>query len=485
MLFSIRNLPLSAISLLSFTNHTVGANTDKIPSIIPKTPAAVFQDSSSIDGQFVFAASVYQPNISSNATADLYLHMSAPSAYQWMGVGLGSSMSNALMWIAYPSENGTGMTLSVRLSHAHREPDSFDFFGCEQIWGDELPNANRVTKGDNGTMTLNAVCRGAPTWNDTDAVAPTLQNTTNNTFIYALGPHDGYGSHGGRKMRSDYEGASLNMHSYHGSFTMQIEQAVTNDSSAAGVPQPNGASGNTWMTENTSSPSGTKKDHNPLPAIHGFIMCLTFVIIFPSGALALHVLQRVLLHAVVQAIGFALVCIATVAGIVISTKYNWSRKLLSAHQIIGVLIFIALAAQMGLGILHHRIFEKQHQQQRQWPTIPVKIHKYLGPTTIVAGLINVPIGLVYAGNPLLCLPYLAVLAIIALIFIGIRWRRARRTRPQDAGTATVTGSKGPQHPRFGSYEQLHAPQAAYGKNGGYNVNEVPLGPYGSRRGEWA
>ncbi|KAK5130581.1 hypothetical protein LTR08_001900 [Meristemomyces frigidus] len=493
-------LTLLAISLLGFANYAVCMDSDQTPSAIPATPAAVFQDSGpSIDGQFVFALSAYQPNSTSNTTADLYLYMSAPSVYQWMGVGIGRSMGDAVMWIAYPSQNGTGLTLSVRLSHGQREPDfQAQAFGCEQIWGDDLADGNTVTNDVNGTMTLNAVCRGAAAWNSSAAVTPGLQNAidafiytvgaqnTNNNFIYAVGPRYGYGDRGSRKLRSDSPQAGLSMHGYHGSFTMQTEQAVTNDSNAAGIPQFNGANSSQWITENASSPSATKEDFvfDLVPAMHGVVMCLTFVIVFPLGALVLRVLQRVILHAVVQAVGFVLVCIATAGGIVLSTRYHWSIGLLTAHQVVGVLVFIALAAQLGLGIVHHRIFKNQKR-----PTIMGKIHKYLGPTTIVAGVINAPLGLFLADKSHLVVAYVGVLIAIALILIGISELRKRQ---QKATGAAPAGSEGYRYSQFGHEpdqgqkfdEHLGGPPA-YGKSQSYKNNDGPLRLYESQQSGWA
>lgn len=39
---------------------------------------------------------------------DLYFNMSAPSTYSWFAFGIGSQMRNSLMFIGYPSSNGSG-----------------------------------------------------------------------------------------------------------------------------------------------------------------------------------------------------------------------------------------------------------------------------------------------------------------------------------------------------------------------------------------
>lgn len=126
---------LLTLALLSLVACALGTDTETPPSIIPATPAAVFRDDShSFDGRFVFALSVYQDTNATSNPTDIYIHMSAPSSYQWMAVGVRSSMRYALMWIAYPSQDGTTTTLSTRIAGGHHEPDHLDDdWGCEQI----------------------------------------------------------------------------------------------------------------------------------------------------------------------------------------------------------------------------------------------------------------------------------------------------------------------------------------------------------------
>ena len=248
---SVIRIVVLLISILGWTGHTLAIATDDNAA---SNATAVFQDSSSaVDGQFVFAINYYQPNNSTlDSPADLYIHMSAPSSYQWMAVGLGNSMIYTVVWIAYPNRNGTGTTLSTRLALGHEEPAYAD----REDWGCTQLDAGAVA---NGTMTLDAVCRGIATWNGTNAYAPALQDGANNTFIYALGPRNGVGNHGGSgPLRSDDADAALDMHGYHGTFTMQH---LANSSDAAGVPKPNGADGATWITAGASpSPTVTTKD---------------------------------------------------------------------------------------------------------------------------------------------------------------------------------------------------------------------------------
>jgi hypothetical protein len=42
------------------------------------------------------------------SNGDIHFNMSAPTTYSWLGFGIGGQMRNSLMFIGYPSSNGTG-----------------------------------------------------------------------------------------------------------------------------------------------------------------------------------------------------------------------------------------------------------------------------------------------------------------------------------------------------------------------------------------
>lgn len=134
------------------------------------------------------------------------------------------------------------------------------------------------------------------------------------------------------------------------------------------------------------------EDHDPGSRIHGVVMCVVFVIIFPVGALLLRV-WNVRAHLIIQLIGWVLFCMAFAGGIVASKKYNKSRNFASGHQVLGILLFIALLSQWVLGWMNHRTFQKMGHG-----TIMGKIHLYLGPVVIFLGWINGAIGFRFASK---------------------------------------------------------------------------------------
>lgn len=432
------------------------------------------------DAQFVFALNIDQEK------SDLYLHMSAPDGNDWMAVGIGSQMKDSLIFVAYPADKGgKNITLSPRIARGHSEPSYTKEVECSLVTT-TTGNSNLTNGIDgNGNMVVNAVCHNATKW----STGSLDTNSPAQDFIFAVGP----GTPGGAALHSTDLSAGLRRHEAYGTFRLDLTKATASQSSSAGIPQPND-SNNTWKLSNAMD-GQAKADNDPAPAIHGFIMCVAFVIIFPLGTLVLRVMHRVIGHAIVQGVALFLVCCATAGGCVVSTQYNRSRNFASAHQVIGILLLLALISQLGLGILHHRIFKKT-----QAPTVLGKIHLYLGPGIMLFGIINAPIGFVFAGNPHLCLPYFIILLLVIIVYITIRFgariccRGRRKLQQQRNGVGAMPaggnggGAEGYQYPQFGPgpgqgqgepYMQAPPP---YGRQTSYGASseDVPLRPYESQ-----
>ncbi|KAF2764436.1 CBD9-like protein, partial [Teratosphaeria nubilosa] len=396
---------LLAISVLTLALRTTAASISNASAVF------VYNDEQSNE-QFVFAYAV------DSTGNDIYIHMSAPAGNAWMAVGAGSSMKDTLMLIAYASKNGTGMTLSPRIATGHSEPSYTDKVSCVLVYADDLENGNTVTNygyqgsGLLGTMTVNAVCHNATTDQSKSPLIagfPVGASDDMSPFIFAVGP----GTVGNNNLQSNSLTASLREHDFYGQFSMNATAATAPTGSQAQVPRPNTANNN-YTLANADAAYATHADNDPAPIIHAGVMCITFVFIYPLGAMLLRILNKVKSHAVIQCIGLVLTTMATAGGIVISSKYNKSKNFNSAHQVIGILIFLALWAQLTLGILNHRTFKKTGQK-----TTMGKVHLYLGPAVILLGWINAPLGFVFGGNPHACLPYIVILLAVIMIYISL------------------------------------------------------------------
>nr|POE68799.1 hypothetical protein CFP56_66813 [Quercus suber] len=394
---------------------------------------------STTNAQFVFALSA------APSTGDLYFHMSAPAGNSWMAVGFGSQMAGALMLVAYPNSAGDSITISPRIGTGHTEPEYYEDIKCELVGA--AANSNTVTSDEehghpyNVAMVADAVCHNATNWGSGSIQLGVQDGNTAQQMIFAVGP--------GLPLSSNSLTAPLHRHEFTGLFTMDLKQA-SSDSASVPLPNSSDAAANYTLSGATAA-TDAKEDGDPAPFIHGAVMSLTFIVIFPLGALLLRVFQRVLAHIIVQCIGLVLFLMATAGGIVVSQAYNRSKNFNSAHQVIGILLLLALFAQLGLGILNHRIFKKENRT-----TIMGKIHRFLGPGIMLFGLVNACLGFVLANMEFVLRPFLVVIILIAVVFIIIRVtlhfcakQRAERKAARMGGQQGVAGTEGYQYPQFG------------------------------------
>jgi hypothetical protein len=76
---------------------------------------------STSQGSIKYSVSV-PANTASTKSGDIYIQISGPSSNSWIGLGQGSSMSGANMFIIYASSSGNNVTLSPRTGSGHTEP---------------------------------------------------------------------------------------------------------------------------------------------------------------------------------------------------------------------------------------------------------------------------------------------------------------------------------------------------------------------------
>lgn len=170
------------------------------------------------------------------SSEDLYLQITAPDNSGWAGVGLGTRMKGALIFVVYPNAGNTNLTLSARTGTGNVEPQhdsSIDFTILEG------------TGIKDGQWTMNFVCH-----NCRDSVDVT---STDASFIYAFG--------GGDTVSSNEPDASIYQHAVRGQFSLDLSAATT---TVSGNPFLNNSNnGNTGgNNNNTSDDSGSDDKGN-------------------------------------------------------------------------------------------------------------------------------------------------------------------------------------------------------------------------------
>ncbi|KAI0873239.1 iron reductase domain protein [Hypoxylon argillaceum] len=328
-------------------------------------------------------------NIPNDTSSDLFFSIAFPAHTSWVAIGLGANTmgGNPLVLMAYPSASGRNVTISPRRCYGHSEPVYDPEIDVKTLSGTGLLNDT--------TFVFNGVCSNCRSWSRNGNLDV---SSTSQEMAYATGPS-------GDTM-SDNPRESVKIHESYGSFSMDLARAT----GTGGVPE-------IPASENVTSVGAvqqlSKTGYVDKRAIlHAVFMIFAFVGIWPFGILVLRVGGSVRWHGINQAVAFGLVLIGAILGFVISTSYNRSKKFNTAHQIIGIIVFIFVIAQLALGYFHHRIYKKTQQ-----PTKFAPIHVWLGRVVIILGIANGFTGFPLALSPNYDFALLGVVSFVLPVFL--------------------------------------------------------------------
>jgi len=276
----------------------------------------------------------------------------------------------------------------------------------------------------NGSMILNVHCQNCSSWSGGSL---DLKSTTQ-SWIWAVAD--------GGSIRSDDPQYSVQRHSRFGTFQLDMVQA----SGDAAVP--NNATGTTGSTE-TLKP---KTDTDYTAVAHAVFTCGAFIILMPLGIIFLRVLERVRWHWVTQLVAFVAAFVGGGIGIYLSTTYTKSSSFNSAHQIIGILIILALVLQVALGWYHHRAYKRTQKSTRFG-----LVHRYFGQIVILVGIVDGALGLALADNSKAIAAYVAVsVVIVALTAAWVLFKRWRAYRDKKYGILSGA-ARSTVPPQYGEY----------------------------------
>ncbi|ERF76844.1 hypothetical protein EPUS_07634 [Endocarpon pusillum Z07020] len=374
---------------------------------------------------------------------DLFFHVSAPAGHAWVGFGFGTEMKDALIFVAYPSENGKNVTLSPRIGPYHEEPEHTKAVGVHILEG---------TFVDNETYNINAHCTSCRSWPLRAAERGKIDVTsTAQPMIYALGPVDSF-------LHSDSQEASITQHIAYGKLMMDLTTAT----GEGGVPSL--STTESGVVHGQYPPSGRLTT-----IVHGVIMAACFVVFFPLGALLtrLPVHHAFWIHVICQCSTILLILVGFTLGIYNSVHNNKHPKLNSPHQGLGLTLILLLIIQPTLGFrgfLYHRKEPQPHSL-----TLAGKIHRYLGPGIILAGIINGALGLVFANDTDRLPAYFGLFLFIAIIYaLTYRIFQRRRVRNNAVNSAAAANFRAGATPATAWAGSAVASRSAY---------DVPLQSY--------
>ncbi|KAI5778918.1 hypothetical protein EDC01DRAFT_324743 [Geopyxis carbonaria] len=346
-------------------------------------------------------------NIPNNGSSTFF-QVTTSKSNGWTGVGIGSGMAGALIFLIYPNEKGTDVMVSPRIGTGHVEPQYESSIKYQVMQGTGISG---------NTLTASFICFNCRQWSGGD-----LTTTGSQDFIYAIG-----GS--GVNIQSNDPEVRIQEHQQNGFFALDMARAKGGDGNSNPFSGNNGASNGNSGGTGTSAP--TSKADRILIA-HAVIMAFTWVILFPLGASVIRILSNrlpnaLLIHRSLQSLNFILVIVGMALGIWTSGVNGTHFS--SFHQYFGVILVALIPVQAALGQMHHMEFQKTGKRS------PYSYaHIWFGRTVILFGIINGGIGLGpgladASGGQIAAYAIIAIAVIAGYTFASYQATRNRSVTP--------------------------------------------------------
>ncbi|KAK5658268.1 hypothetical protein OQA88_2243 [Cercophora sp. LCS_1] len=282
------------------------------------------------------------------SSQDVNLYISTPDFFSYTAIGLGPSMSTALLLIAYPSSDNRRVTLSPRRSTGHVEP-SFD------------PSIQYTLHAPSGIhdhlMIINLTCHNCRSF-----INP---SSSSQPLIFANGP--------GSPLSSDSLEAPLRRHITHGAFTVDLTKAA----GSGGITLPQGE-----ITDGVIPFGTAERTQNKAAVAHGIVLVIATLVVFPADALVASALRKwPVIHGVTALVLVGFVVGGLVPGVRVSGEHGATQKFQTGHQVVGLIAVSTLFLMFVWGIavaFIRRGAAKRGQEPPQQTKLLGNVHRWVG-----------------------------------------------------------------------------------------------------------
>ncbi|EEH19228.1 hypothetical protein PABG_01547 [Paracoccidioides brasiliensis Pb03] len=370
-------------------------------------------------------------NVSSQ-NHDMYLTMEVPrmSSLGWTAIGTGSSMTGSLMFIIYgdPSDEH-GPVVSIRTVKGHHQPK---LVSQSQMGGSDLrvlqaswmpsPRGMEAAK-------IALVCYSCEKWPG----APISAQASSQPWIWAWNDKQNI------KVYS-YD-VHLSMHKHHassggwGNFYVDMARSVSTTTDPPSLPPLRVGVARLGTSDSPMTAGGMVNfmKENPIPSIHGFVMVVSFFILFPLGTATIRSGSgnAYKYHWALQLAA----SLCAWSGIIMGLFMN--HRLSTVHQWIGICLGSFLFIQSLLGWQHHRVFVRI--RRRQWASYG---HIWLGRLTLILGWSNIITGMLFSRSSMTWIASMASLITVnAFVLSFWVWRASRRQSRTKEDVADETAAQ--------------------------------------------
>ncbi|KFH44950.1 hypothetical protein ACRE_042870 [Hapsidospora chrysogenum ATCC 11550] len=355
------------------------------------------------------------------ATAEsgtVYVRLDAPVNYRWVGLGIGTHMLGAEMFLIYQDGEGN-VTLSTRIGRNHVMPEYEKRSYVELLEGSGVVEDDRMVAnircGDCKSLDLNGRTSWVSAWLSGDS------------------------------LDSTDPAATITFHEQKTILDVDLTQArIRSDQNPFLDLRPGdigGTRGDNAVFATDVDGRGTRRDGFLIA--HGVIMTVVFIALYPLGALLMPVFNQWFLHSISQLIAYILMWIGLALGTIHAKHGNYFGK--QTHTRLGLAVVILLGFQPLFGWLQHRHYTRSQARG------PVgHIHIWYGRSLMILGIVNGGLGLQLASNTTgpWVIAYAVVAGVLGLAYIGsiihsmLRRGKRRGQRRKDLGYSVPGGQDG-------------------------------------------
>jgi hypothetical protein len=231
------------------------------------------------------------------------MQIRALDTYSWVALGTGKQMTGSNMFVMYQDGQGN-LTVSARSGKGRTQPLAQTDTKLQLLAGSGVSG---------GIMTANIMCANCQTWSG----GSMSLSSSSTDWIAAWSEGD--------PINSRSTSANIQKHGGTDGFTFDLSQAVlATDANpfVEGAAQNNGAAGNGSSVDNNNGSENASASQSGvnLFMVHGIIMMITFVIMYPIGAILMPLVGKWFVHAGFQMFSFILMWVGFAIGYMRSSQ---------------------------------------------------------------------------------------------------------------------------------------------------------------------
>lgn len=342
---------------------------DCVPAPVPIAVCQVVQFSPDIDGiQDIHYRVNIPSSTASTGSGPIYFQVEAPSDISYVALGQGHGMAGANIFVIYTSSD-SNVTVSPRLGKGHSSPE---------INRDAEVTVLEGSGESNGRVIANVRCDNCLSW-DGGSMDP---KDSSSSWIWSM--------KNGAPLDSSETDELIGYHNARGVFTLDLNEGTGRDSDNPFLE----------FDSNDLSDSGSAVSSGNVTkrSVHGIIMAITFVVLFPTFALTLHIVpyNKTVshIHAPLQLIALCLAIVGFGLGISLAIDVG---RVSAYHPIVGFIVMgFLILFQPALGLFQHLYFRRTGGSS----SLGV-VHRWLGRIVLVLAIVNGGLGFKLSGigNP--------------------------------------------------------------------------------------